>query len=177
MSRFILYRPTPEDVAEAYARSQRLGVLPNSFTRGKGRMAGFLGEVAFERTFGGDYVGDESRTHDYEIKASSIDVKAKICSTVPQMTYCVSVPAQRLKPLQADVYFFTRVLNDYSKVWLLGWATAKSVQQDKFYKKKGEADDYGFTFLSSGYHLPINRTRRPDSFTNYLDKQSGRRSG
>ena len=140
-------------------------------------MAGFLGEVAFEKTFKGEYVGGESRTHDYELKGTTVDVKAKICSTVPQMFYCVSVPAKRLNPLKADVYFFTRVLNDYSKVWLLGWATAKSIQRDKFYKKKGETDDHGFAFLSSGYHLPINRTRRPDSLLNYLNKRHGQRSG
>lgn len=140
-------------------------------------MAGFLGEVAFENVFGGGYVGDTSRTHDYALKGAAIDVKSKICSTVPLPHYCASVPARRLRPLPADIYFFTRVLSDFSKVWLLGWATAKSIQKDKYYKKKGETDEYGFTFLCSGYHLPINRTRRPDSLLNYLNKRHGQRSG
>ena len=44
-------------------------------------MTGFLGEVAFEKTFKQfDYVGDKSYTHDYEYKGLKVDVKAKSCN-------------------------------------------------------------------------------------------------
>jgi hypothetical protein len=66
MSRFIIYKPTAEDVAEAFNRSKALGNLKTSFTNGKGNMTGFLGEIAFEKTFKKfTYVCDKSYTHDY----------------------------------------------------------------------------------------------------------------
>ena len=179
MSRFILYRPSPDDVAEAFRRSQAMGVLPNSLTRGSGRMAGFLGEVAFENTYGGKYVGDKSFTHDYEIKGKTVDVKAKICSTKPLPHYMTSVFSSPDKDLPADIYFFARVMKDWSKVWLVGWAPASRIMKPEYYKKKGESDDCGFTFLGNGYHLPINRTLRPDSFLvdNQRDRRAAKKKG
>jgi hypothetical protein len=82
LSRFITYKPTAGDVAEAFRRSQSLGKLKTSFTNGKGNMTGFLGEVAFEKTFKQfTYVGDKSYTHDYEYMGLKVDVKAKKCSS------------------------------------------------------------------------------------------------
>ena len=43
----LLFTPNSDNIKEAFERSEKLGVLPNSFTRGAGRMTGFLGEVAF----------------------------------------------------------------------------------------------------------------------------------
>jgi len=49
----------------------------------------------------------------------------------------------------------------------------------EYYKKKGESDDCGFTFLGNGYHLPINRTLRPDSFLvdNRRDRRAAKKKG
>lgn len=164
MSRFITYCPTADDVAEAFRRSQEQGVLHNSLTRGNGRMVGFLGEIAFEARLGGKYVGDVSFAHDFEFPNCTVDVKSKICSSAPHPHYAVSVFASEGQPLKADVYFFVRVLKNFSKVWLVGWAPASTIQQSKYFYKKGESDKDGFTFIGDGYHMPINKTRRPDSF-------------
>ena len=166
MSRFILYKPTPQDVAEAYRRSVALGIPPSSATRGRGRMTGFLGEIAFEKAFpDAIYVGDRSFTHDYEIEKLRVDIKSKICNSPPLNHYYATVMAADHKtPLKADVYFFTRVLSDLSKVWLCGWMKAKPIQKPKFFYGKGESDKTGFTFLNNGYQIPIRLTRRPDSF-------------
>ena len=172
MSRFIIYEPTKEDVAEAFRRSQQLGVLDNSFTRGRGRMTGFLGEVAFGNTFPeAVYVGDRSFTHDYELTGYNIDVKAKTCSGRPLIHYSASVAKSKNQELKADIYFFMRVHQDLSKVWFCGWSTAKGVGKNKYYKKRGEADEYGFTYMSNGYHLPIRSTRRPDSLESQCRKK------
>lgn len=166
MSRFLIYRPTPEDVAEAFRRSEKLGVPPNSLTRGKGRMVGFLGEIAFEKAFPeAIYVGDRSFTHDYEIGKLLVDIKSKACNSRPMNHYIGSVPANDpTKPLKTQVYFFNRVLTDLSKVWLCGWVTKTTLQKPNYFKQKGETDKSGFTFLNSGYHIPFRLTRRPDSF-------------
>lgn len=127
-------------------------------------MVGFLGEVAFQNVFGGKYVGDRSFTHDFEFGDVTVDVKAKVCSSPPLPHYSASVFANRKKDLAADIYFFTRVRKDWARVWFVGWTTANALQKKKHFRKKGEADETGFTFMGDGYHLPIKKTRRPDSF-------------
>ena len=64
--KLIRFTPNSENVKQAFERSQNLGILPNSFTRGAGRMTGFLGEIGFERLFSSaKYVGNYSLPHDY----------------------------------------------------------------------------------------------------------------
>ena len=163
-NRFVLFHPNKDDVAEAFRRSQSLGIPPNSFTRGVGRMTGFLGEVAFEKYIkGAKHVGEQCYTHDYLFKGNKVDVKSKTCTTRPQLHYIASVNSEN-KKLKADVYFFTRVHKDLTPVWLLGWASAYHVTRPKNYKERGDCDGEGFKYLSNGFHLPIKRLRRPDSF-------------
>ena len=88
----LVFTPTGDDIKEAFERSEELGVLPNSFTRGMGRMTGFIGEIAFERLYPqADYVGDTSFTHDYVLGKKTIDVKSKSCTSIPQPDFTASV--------------------------------------------------------------------------------------
>lgn len=163
-NRFVLFHPDKEDVAEAFRRSQALGVPPNSYTRGVGRMTGFLGEVAFGKYVQeAEHVGEQCYTHDYVFNGKRVDVKSKTCTTKPRLHYIASVNSAN-KELKADLYFFTRVHKDLSRVWLLGWTSLHHVTKRKNFKRKGESDDSGFTYLCDGYHLPIKSLRRPDSF-------------
>lgn len=169
MSRFIVYKPTPEDVAEAYRRSEHLGQLTTSFTKGNGNMTGFLGEVAFENTFKQfDYVGDNSFTHDYVYKGLKVDVKAKRCTSRPLLKYNASVVETKFSKFKADVYFFMRVHENLQKVWLCGWCPKKSIITKKRFNAKGTYDEDGFKFKANGYNIPIRKTRRPDSFESLL---------
>lgn len=164
-NRFIAFLPDKEDVAEAFRRSQALGIPPSSFTYGIGRMTGFLGEIAFEAFVeGAEYVGGQCYTHDYLYKGKTVDVKSKTCTTKPRLDYVATVNAHSGKKPEADLYFFTRVRKDLSKVWLVGWASQYSATRNKNFKKKGENDGGDFTYLCDGYHMPIRSLRRPDSF-------------
>ena len=128
-------------------------------------MTGFLGEVAFERTFKQfDYVGDKSYTHDYEYKGLKVDVKAKSCNTPPKLNYNASVVRTRFSKFEADVYFFMRVHKGLRKVWLCGWSPKKSIIHKKRFNERGERDADGFRFKADGYNIEIKRTRRPDCF-------------
>ncbi len=62
--RFIEFRPSGEDFKLAAERSERMGVLANSYTRGAGRMSGMLGEIAVEKYLGGiiDHCGEFSKS-------------------------------------------------------------------------------------------------------------------
>jgi len=169
MSRFILYKPTPEDVAEAFRRSKKLKTLPTSFTKGQGNMTGFLGEVAFENTFKQfDYVGDNSFTHDYVYKGLKVDVKAKSCTSRPLLKYNASVVKTKYSKFEADVYFFMRVHDNYRKVWLCGWCPKKTIIHKNRFAKKGDVDADGFRFKADGYNIEIKKTRRPDSFQPFV---------
>jgi hypothetical protein len=164
-NRFVVFSPDKDDVAEAFRRSQSLGIPPSSFTNGIGRMTGFLGEVAFEAFVeGAAYVGDQCYTHDYNFRGLKVDVKSKTCTTKPRLDYVATVNMQENKNPEADIYFFTRVRKDLSKVWLVGWATRYNATKKKNFKKRGETDKHNFTYLCDGYHMPIRSLRRPDSF-------------
>jgi hypothetical protein len=120
-SKIIEIIPSAEDLKEASNRAAQLGVQPNSFTGGRGRMTGFLGEVAFENYYKEcGYVGDSSFTHDYMLKDWKIEVKSKSCSSKPKLEYNVSVNGADNKEWLNDIFFFTRVNSSYSRVWRLG---------------------------------------------------------
>ena len=156
----LLFTPNSDNIKEAFERSEKLGVLPNSFTRGAGRMTGFLGEVAFETLYPkSTYVGDKVYTHDYVVDKRKVDIKSKSCSGRPQPHYMASVNCAEGKKLGATAYFFVRVRKDFSRAWLLGWATRYKIKKFGEYKLRGEPDDYGFTYKVDGYHLPISELR------------------
>jgi len=160
----LVFTPNSDNIKEAFERSEKLGILPNSFTRGVGRMTGFLGEVAFEILYpNAKYVGAKVFTHDYEIGSRTIDVKSKTCSGKPLPHYTASVNCAEGYKLSARAYFFVRIRRDLTKCWLVGWATANKIQKHGDYCKKGEADDSGFTYKVDGYHLPISSLRRANS--------------
>ena len=165
MSRFITYKPTAEDVAEAFNRSKALGNLKTSFTNGKGNMTGFLGEVAFEKTFKKfTYVGDKSYTHDYEYRGLKVDVKAKKCSSKPRLDYNASVVKTKYQQVRGRRILLREGTRRTSKrVWLCGWSPKKSIIHKNRLNKKGERDSDGFRFKADGYNIEIKKTRRPDA--------------
>ena len=56
---FVEFFPSGEDVCLAHYRAKSMGVLPNSYTQGFGRMTGCLGEIAVHKYLPrSKYVGD-----------------------------------------------------------------------------------------------------------------------
>ena len=56
-----------------------MGVLPNSFTQGMGRMTGCLGEIVVNKFIKKSvYVGNYVFTHDLEHRHKRIEVKSKL---------------------------------------------------------------------------------------------------
>lgn len=166
-NRFIVFTPSPDDIAEAFRRSKKLGIPPSSITRGAGRMTGFIGEIAFEKFVqDAKYVGDKSFTHDYLLGNKTVEVKSKKCGSPPRLEYNAFVNAKRDQPPTADLFFFTRVSECLSKVWLCGWTTNQRLVKPSNFVEKGHVDD-GFTFRLSGYVMPIRKLQRPDSLERY----------
>ena len=159
---FALYKPSSEDISLAHSRATEMGVLPNSFTRGMGRMTGCLGEIAVNRFLKkSKYVGDTSFTHDIEHKKKLVEVKSKTCTSIPKPEYVVSVNCAKGEIPDNDIYFFTRVRKDLMVVWILGWLpTTKYFKVAKF-MGRGEQDEHGFVYKAAGYHTTIDNLNTP----------------
>lgn len=137
---------------QARKNSIKLGQLPNSFTNGEGNLAGMIGELTVAK-----YLNVKlDNTYDYDMiyKDIKIDVKTKRTSVEPKDYYLCTVPAKRLQA--CDVYYFTRVLSNYSQVYLLGWIKASDFIDDSKLFLKGEQEpDTDFVFKQDCYAIPI----------------------
>jgi hypothetical protein len=157
------------DVIErAKAKSIEMGKLNKSITEGEGNVAGFIGEIVVANHIGCDVCN----TFEYDIVCGdkTIDVKTKRTGYVPLPHYNCSVAAFNTHQ-RCDYYVFARVMNDFSKAWILG-----CMPHDEFYKnavflKKGQPDpaDPGWLVKADCYNmqvkqlLPIGTLKRPNN--------------
>mgnify|MGYP003108519641 FL=1 len=163
---FILYKPTSDDISLAHTRATAMGVLPNSFTKGMGRMTGCLGEIAVNKFISkSKYVGDNLFTHDLEHKKKRIEIKSKTCSSIPKPEYIVSVNTPKSKIPDNDVYFFTRVRKDLMFVWILGWLPTTKYFSIASFMNRGDKDEHGFMYKASGYHTAISELNDPKEYS------------
>lgn len=142
-----------------------MGVLPNSFTRGMGRMTGCLGEVVVNNFIKkSKYVGDSVFTHDLVYKNKKIEIKSKTCSTIPKPEYVVSVNLAKNKIPDNDIYFFTRVRKDLMFVWIVGWLPTTKFFKLAKYREKGDQDEHGFIYKAAGFHTEMSNLNNPFSY-------------
>ena len=152
---------TQENIIEAKKLSEEMGKLNNSITKGKGNIHGFLGEIITANflnvtTF---------NTYDYDIVFNDIkiDVKTKRVNTPPRNYYECSIADLNTKQ-KCDVYVFTRILNDMTKGWLLGYINKKDYFEKATFLKKGSIDpSNNWKVLTDCYNLPINKLEDIDN--------------
>lgn len=133
-----------------------MGRIANSITNGGGNLAGFIGEIVVT-----DYINaKEDNTYDYDIvdkSGNKIDVKTKRCNSEPKTNYDCSIAAHGTKQ-KCDMYIFVRVLNDFSKAWILGKILKDDYFEKSKYHKKGELDpDNKFKFKANCYNIKIHQ--------------------
>lgn len=144
-------------LAKAALRSQQLGSLNNSITKGDGNLVGYIGQMLVA-----EYLNaNETDTYEYDVEKNGIrfEVKTKRCTSKPRTDYDCSVSEANAKQ-KCDYYVFVRVLEDFSKAWILG----KKKREDYFgqarFCKKGEKDNkshLGWTFKADCYNLEISQ--------------------
>ena len=112
---------------KAHKKSQEMGALHKSITRGQGNVFGFLGEEIAKKVLG----GEEHNTHNYDLIVSDkkIEVKTKKTSVTPKENYECSV-ADLTRKQDCDYFAFVRVLNDQSVGWFLGLK-----ERDEYYNE------------------------------------------
>lgn len=96
--RFVEFRPSGDDLKLASDRSEEMGILPNSYTRGAGRMLGLLGEITVEKYLDGLASNCSSRHYGYDLITESgitIEVKTKRSRGIPKLDYTASVEKRK----------------------------------------------------------------------------------
>ncbi len=134
-----------------------MGKLNNSITKGKGNIHGFLGEIITANFLS----VSTFNTYDYDIIFNNIkiDVKTKRVNTPPRNYYECSISDLNTKQ-KCDVYVFTRILNDMTKGWLLGYINKKDYFEKATFLKKGSIDpSNNWKVLTDCYNLPINKLK------------------
>ncbi len=139
-----------------------MGRLANSITNGAGNLAGFIGEIVVADELN----AKQDNTYDYDLllkDKTRIDVKTKRCNSAPLDTYDCSIAAHGTKQ-KCDAYVFVRVLNDFSKAWILGKLGKKEYFDRATFFKKGMVDpDNGFRFRADCYNVKINMLESVDA--------------
>ena len=133
------------------------GPKNKEYLKGMGRMTGCLGEIAVNKFLPkSKYVGATVFTHDILFKKKKIEVKSKSCGGIPKKQYAAFVNCKKGFSPDNDYYIFTRVTRDLTKVYLVGWIATAVLLDTAEFVNRGDADDSGFIFKSSGYHIPIS---------------------
>lgn len=159
----IAITPTQAQLEEAAADAKKMGVLPGSFTGGRGNKIGMLAEIIAADWTKAVRVRPPVYSHDLELNGKTADVKAKRCSSVPLPEYTASVVAPNGKhTVKADIILFSRVLDDMSEVYLCGWLTRLQFLRRAELIKAGTRDG-GFIHRVTGLHVPISRLNSMES--------------
>ena len=145
---------TGGQLLKARKMAHDMGRLNNSITNGGGNIAGFIGEIVVADRIKAKH----KNTYDYDLidrLGNRIDVKTKRCSSEPKPDYDCSIAAIGTKQ-ECDMYVFVRVLNIYTKAWILGKLSKKDYFDRATYFKKGEKDpSNNFTFRADCYNVKI----------------------
>jgi len=130
---------TDEISKVAQEKSQRLGKLKNSITKGDGNLAGYIGQIAFIELFG----GKEEDTFDYDIvhpKLGKVEVKTKR-TTVDDVRLNYEGSIADYNPNQDyDHVAFFRVNLQKKKGWFCGYVTKDFFKKNSRSMKQGSLD-------------------------------------
>jgi hypothetical protein len=151
---------TQEEVEIARAKATKMGELRNSITKGKGNVIGFLGEMLFARHFGGTIV-DNNPHYDVILDDKKVEIKTKATNYKPKDYFYASV-ANTNTTQKCDYYYFVRIMEDFSKAWLLGGYEPNKFYNDAIFYKKGEIDPTsknGYRFTVDCYNIEIGKLK------------------
>lgn len=123
-------------------------------------LVGYIGERIMMKYLG--LKNDEDKYH-YDLlsnKGKKLEVKTITCKFKPKVDYWCTVNSHDLSGVykqNADFYIFLRILNNFSKGWILGWISCEEFFKKGEFIAKGK--DFGkFQFVKANATiLPINK--------------------
>lgn len=158
----VTIKPTKKQIAEAVASAEKMGKLWGSVTRGAGNVTGMLGEIVCRDYLKAAHVGQKVYSHDLELDGVTIDVKSKRCSSAPLPEYVATVLAKDGKlAVKADRLLFTRVMDDFSLVYITGWLTTRQFKRRSTLTPAGTREG-GFLHWADSFNVPISRLNKVD---------------
>lgn len=122
-------------------------------------LIGYLGEEIIR-----DYLGLKSLDDDYQYdlvyNGHRIEVKSVSCKFKPRLDYLCTVNSHDLSGVhkqQADFYVFTRIINDMSEGWILGFVPCSEFFEKGKFVEKGSTVIPGVKFWKANATvLPIS---------------------
>ena len=143
-------------IDKARYKAEEMGKLYNSILKGKGNIAGFIGEQVALECLGGTW--DNTYSHDITLdNGKKIDVKTKQTSVAPLLDFDCSVSNFNTKQ-ECDAYAFVRVKNDFTVGWYLGSMNKKEYLETAIFMKKGDVDpSNNYTVRADCYNLKIKQ--------------------
>jgi len=144
-------------LTEAKLRATKLGKLNNSITEGAGNIAGYIGQLLVAEHLN----AEEPDNYNFDVKKNNItyEVKTKRCTSRPRQEYDCSVSDFNTKQ-NCDYYLFVRVLEDFSKAWVLGKKKKADYFKEARFCEKGKVDEkstFGWKFKANCYNLSISK--------------------
>jgi len=133
-------------IKEAKVRGEKLGSIKNSIEGGGGNIAGYTGQIMFQKIFGGIDTDTESNnakfSYDIFLKGEGWEVKTKKTSkNEPMELYYDASIASITKQQKFDKVAFFRVNLQTRKGWFGGYATYDQWMKNRFPAHTGQKDD------------------------------------
>ncbi len=145
---------TLDMIDKARVKAKDMGRLNNSILKGRGSLAGFIGEQIALHCLGGTW----ENTYEYDLilpNGSKVDVKTKQTSVTPLPEYDCSVANFNTKQ-ECDMYAFVRVKGDLTVGWYLGSVTKEEYFKKARFMKKGDIDpSNNYKVRADCYNLTI----------------------
>ena len=152
---------TKEMVASAKEKARNLGKINNSILKGKGNLAGYLGEEIVARYIKAHIIsndeGEEKYNHDLVKNGQKIEVKTKRRTVPPRDFYDASV-AETSRHQNPDLYIFVSIQfkgRTPIKAWICGQKGSKEYFEQATFYAKGDVDpSNGWEVSTDCYNLP-----------------------
>lgn len=156
---------TSSQVSRARKKAEKLGSLYNSITKGKGNLAGYLGEIVTAKYIEGKLIscnkGSDKFKFDLKWNGKTIECKTKRRSVDPLPEYDASI-ADASTHQTPDIYAFLSITIDkktkkIKKVWLCGFITKEDFfNKAEFIKRNTWDKSNGFRCKQDMWNLPYS---------------------
>lgn len=155
---------TSDMFERAKIKAEEMGELKNSIRKGRGNLAGFLGEEIVLEAFPGS-VSNNNYDYDIALDEMKLEIKTKDRTVEPKLSYEASVANYNTRQA-ADFYVFVSLYRDkasdtYTHGYVVGLIEKDQYKQRAKYLKAGDVDPSNNWIVSADcYNLPYKELTR-----------------
>ena len=144
----------------------RLGNVGTHRTdKSRQRTTGYLAEMAVNSVYPKLNFSEDPKI-DFTYKQITFDVKAQGCNSAPALDY-VGTLYEEQRAREVDMYIFTRVKNDFTKVWVTGLISKKDFLSTARLIPAGTRNN-NFRYDQSRYEIEYSKLIKPTLFVGRL---------